>query len=73
MARPKTYNIKLSADERAALQKTICNKKTCKTILKRCQILLELDEKQPLSYPDLSTCPIYLMQIDHTFNLFPNN
>ncbi len=44
MARPKTYIIKLSDDERAELQKTIHNKKTRKTILKRCQILLELDE-----------------------------
>lgn len=44
MARPKTYIIKLTDDERAILQKTIRNKKTCKTILKRCQILLELDE-----------------------------
>ncbi len=46
MARPKTYIIKLSDDERAALQKVIRNKKTCKTVLKRCQILLELDEVQ---------------------------
>ena len=44
MARPKTYIIKLSDKERAELQKTIRNKKTSKTILKRCQILLELDE-----------------------------
>lgn len=44
MARPKTYIIQLNADERAALNKTIHNKKTCKTVLKRCQILLELDE-----------------------------
>ena len=44
MARPKTYIIKLSDDERASLQKTIRNKKTSKTVLKRCQILLELDE-----------------------------
>ena len=44
MARPKTYIINLSDDERAELQKTIHNKKTSKTILKRCQILLELDE-----------------------------
>ena len=44
MARPKIYIIKLSDDERATLKKTICNKKTCKTVLKRCQILLELDE-----------------------------
>jgi len=46
MARPKTYIIKLNDDERATLQKTIRNKKTCKTVLKRCQILLELDEGQ---------------------------
>ena len=46
MARPKTYIIKLNDDERATLQKTIRNKKTCKTVLKRCQILLELDEEQ---------------------------
>ena len=46
MARPKTYIIKLSDDERATLQKTIRNKKTCKTVLKRCQILLELDEER---------------------------
>lgn len=43
MARPKTYIIELSDDERATLHKTISNKETCKTILKRCQILLELD------------------------------
>lgn len=35
MARSKTYIIKLSDDERTALQKTIRNKKTCKTVLKR--------------------------------------
>ena len=46
MARLKTYIIKLSDDERAALKRTIRNKKTCKTVLKRCQILLELDEEQ---------------------------
>ena len=46
MARPKTYIIKLSDDERTTLQKTIKNKNTCKTVLKRCQILLELDEEQ---------------------------
>ncbi len=46
MARPKTYIIKFSDDESAELQKTIRNKKTCKTVLKRCQILLELDEER---------------------------
>ena len=44
MARPKKYIIKLSDDEIPTLQRTIRNKATCKTVLKRCQILLELDE-----------------------------
>lgn len=44
MARPKTYHIMLSDNETATLRKVIRNKKTCKTVLKRCQILLELDE-----------------------------
>ena len=46
MGRTKTYIIRLSEEERATLRKTIRNKKTCKTVLKRCQILLELDEEQ---------------------------
>ena len=45
MGRPKKYIIKLKEEERAILQKTIRNKETCKTVLKRCQILLELDEE----------------------------
>ena len=40
----KKYIIKLSDDEITTLQRTIRNKATCKTVLKRCQILLELDE-----------------------------
>lgn len=44
MARPKVYHIRLTDDERALLNKTIRDKKTCKTILKRCQILRDLDE-----------------------------
>ena len=39
MARPKKYIIKLSDDEITTLQRTIRNKATCKTVLKRCQIL----------------------------------
>lgn len=46
MARPKKYIIKLNDEERDSLKKTIQNKKTCKTVLKRCQILLELDEER---------------------------
>lgn len=44
MARPKKYTIKLTNDERKILKKTIKNKKTSKTIICRCGILLELDE-----------------------------
>lgn len=59
MARPKTYIIKLSDDERTALQKTIRNKKTCKTVLKRCQILLELDEEQGTGLTHAQLAHIY--------------
>ena len=59
MARPKTYIIKLSDDERAALQKTIRNKNTCKTVLKRCQILLELDEEQRTGLTHAQLAHIY--------------
>lgn len=34
----------LTDNEAATLRKVIKDKKTCKTVLKRCQILLELDE-----------------------------
>lgn len=44
MARPKVYSIRLTDDERAKLNKVIKNKTTCKTVLKRCQILRDLDE-----------------------------
>ena len=59
MARSKTYIIKLSDDERTALQKTIRNKKTCKTVLKRCQILLELDEEQGTGLTHAQLAHIY--------------
>lgn len=44
MARPKVYSINLTDDERSMLNKVIKNKTTCKTVLKRCQILRDLDE-----------------------------
>ncbi|RAZ93567.1 helix-turn-helix domain-containing protein, partial [Klebsiella oxytoca] len=44
MARPKVYLINLTDDERSMLNKVIKNKTTCKTVLKRCQILRDLDE-----------------------------
>ncbi len=44
MARPKVYSISLTDDERSKLSKVIKNKTTSKTVLKRCQILRDLDE-----------------------------
>lgn len=45
MARLKTYIIELTDEERTMLHKIFSNKKTCKTVLKRCQILLVLNEE----------------------------
>lgn len=44
MARPKVYSIRLTDDERSKLNKVIKNKTNSKTVLKRCQILRNLDE-----------------------------
>jgi transposase len=44
MARPKKYIINLSADEVAKLKTIIRNKKTSKTVVRRCQVLMDLDE-----------------------------
>lgn len=44
MGRSKKYIIQLTNEERSILDKTIRNKNTCKTVLKRCQILRDLDE-----------------------------
>lgn len=44
MVRPKTYVIRLTDGGRVTLHKIISDRKTCKTVIKRCQILLELDE-----------------------------
>ena len=47
MARKRTYKILLSDEDKKILHSTIHNKKTCKTTIRRCQILLELDENAP--------------------------
>ncbi len=73
MARPKTYHIMLSDNEVAALCKVIKDKKTCKTVLKRCQILLELDEIRGSGlthseiFLNLSSGKIYAGHPDHIF------
>lgn len=47
MARKRTYKILLSDDDKKILNATTHNKKTCKMTIRRCQILLELDENAP--------------------------
>ena len=44
MGRKRIYKILLSEEDKKVLHATINNKKTCKTTIRRCQILLELDE-----------------------------
>lgn len=63
MARPKVYKIQLSDEERCILDKTIRNKNTSKTVLKRCQILLDLDERKGTSLTH--------SQIAHTYAVCP--
>ena len=47
MARPKKYIISLSGSDIKKLQSLIHKKTTSKSIIRRCQILLELDENNP--------------------------
>lgn len=47
MARPKTYIISLSESDVKQLKQLIRKKDTSKSIIRRCQILLELDENNP--------------------------
>ena len=44
MGRPKKYHVVLSEDDVQEVKKAMRKKGTCKTIQKRCQILLDLDE-----------------------------
>lgn len=47
MGRKRTYKILLSDEDKKTLNAKINNKKTCKTIIRRCSILLDLDENAP--------------------------
>lgn len=73
MARPKTYHIMLSDNDVAILRKVIRDKKTCKTVLKRCQILLELDEAHGtgLTHSQIAhtyaVCPATVTNIIHSY------
>ena len=44
MSRKRIYKILLSDEDKKILNAKIQNKKTCKTIIRRCSILMELDE-----------------------------
>lgn len=44
MGRPKKYPVILTEDDVINLKKEMRKKRTCKTVQKRCQILLDLDE-----------------------------
>ena len=47
MGRKRTYKILLSDEDKKVLHATINNKITYKMTVRRCQILLELDENVP--------------------------
>lgn len=61
MARPKAYPIALNKSDILHLQSLIRDKKTSKTIIRRCQILLELDSNNPNQMTQ--------MQISRTFGV----
>lgn len=61
MARKRTYKILLSDKDKKILNATIHNKKTCKMTIRRCQILLELDEN--------ASQHLTQMQIANTFGV----
>ncbi len=63
MGRPKVYTIRLSDEERTKLNQVIRNKTISKTVLKRCQILRDLDE--------IKGCGLTHAQIAHTYAVCP--
>ena len=46
MVRPKKYTVMVTEDEISRLKKEMKKQGVCKTVQKRCQILLDLDESQ---------------------------
>jgi len=59
MGRKRTYHIFLSDAEKTILHSIINNKKTCKTIIRRCSILLELDENAHVHLTQLQIAKSY--------------
>ena len=50
MGRPKKYHVVLNEEDVQRIKKVMKKKEICKTILKRCQILLDLDEAHGKEY-----------------------
>jgi len=71
MVRPKKYAINLNDFERKLLKKTINDKRTSRTVLKRCQILLELDGGTDLTLEQLANsyavCKMTITNIIHAY------
>ena len=63
MVRPKAYSIRLTDGEHSKLNKVIKKKTICKTVLKRCQVLRDLDETKG--------CGLTHAQIAHTYAICP--
>lgn len=69
MARPRTYVISLNECDVKKLKQLIRKKDTSKSIIRRCQILLELDENNPnqLTYAQVAktfgVCPATITNI----------
>lgn len=59
MGRNRTYHIFLSDEEKQSLHDTINKKNTCKTIIRRCSILLELDENAPAHLTQMQIAKSY--------------
>lgn len=74
MARPKKYAINLNDSERELLKKTMKEKKTSKTVLRRCQILLELDGGTEMTFEQIAhSYAITKMTITNIIQAYVNN
>jgi transposase len=74
MARPKKYAINLNDSERKILKKAIKDKSTSRTVLKRCQILLEMDGGTELTLEQLAhSYAVCKMTISNIIQVYIND
>jgi len=74
MARPKKYTINLDDSERKLLKKTVKDKGTSKTVLKRCQILLEMDGGTDMTLEQLAhSYAVSKMTVTNIIQIYINN